>query len=101
MTAMNKGKRRFVLRTDGFTLIELLVVVSIIAVLIAMLLPSLDRARGEAQAIVCLGLHKNFGVAVMLYRDDNDDAFPVFHPLSPDLTPTFEMTSEIHNTFQR
>jgi len=67
----------------GFTLIELLVVVSIIAVLIAMLLPALDRARGEAQAIVCLSLHKNFGLAVIMYKDDNNDEFPMFHPTSP------------------
>ncbi len=86
MTAMNKGKRRFVLRTDGFTLIELLVVVSIIAVLIAMLLPALDRARGEAQSIVCLSLHKNFGIAILLYKDDNGDTLPTFHPFYPNTT---------------
>ncbi len=71
--------RRFSIRARGFTLIELLVVVSIIA----MLLPALDRARGEAQSIVCLGLYKQFGLALRLYGDDNNDEFSVFHPQSP------------------
>ena len=76
---MNKGPRRKSARAGGFTLIELLVVISIIAVLIALLLPALDRGRAEAQSIVCLSLHKQFGMAVYSYAQDNNDEFPWFH----------------------
>ncbi len=85
---MNQDKRRSASRTDGFTLIELLVVVSIIAVLIAMLLPALDRARGEAQSIVCLSLHKQFGLVLILYKDDNNDEFPLFAGSFPSYPPS-------------
>ena len=65
-------------QTFGFTLIELLVVISIIAVLIALLLPTLDRARAEAQAVACASQQKQFGLSFRLYGDDNDDAIPQF-----------------------
>ena len=64
--------------TFGFTLIELLVVISIIALLIALLLPTLDRARAEAQAIACASQQKQFGVAFRIYGDENEDALPQF-----------------------
>ncbi len=85
--ATDMKSRSIASRTDGFTLIELLVVVSIIAVLIAMLLPALDRARGEAQSVVCLSLQKNFGLALILYKDDNNDAFPLFASSFPSSSP--------------
>ena len=60
----------------GFTLIELLVVISIIALLIALLLPALGVARETARASTCMSQLKGFGVATALYNNDNEGWFP-------------------------
>ncbi len=57
----------------GFTLLELLVVIAIIALLAAMLLPALVRAKDEARRTSCLGNLKQIGVAYTLYRGENRD----------------------------
>jgi prepilin-type N-terminal cleavage/methylation domain-containing protein/prepilin-type processing-associated H-X9-DG protein len=59
----------------GFTLIELLVVISIIALLIAILLPALASARRTAQAIACGSNHRQLGVAHYGFATDHDGAF--------------------------
>jgi prepilin-type N-terminal cleavage/methylation domain-containing protein/prepilin-type processing-associated H-X9-DG protein len=59
-------------RTIGFTLIELLVVIAIIAVLMAILLPSLNRAREQARGVYCSGNLKNIHLSILMYAEDNN-----------------------------
>lgn len=63
-------------RTSGFTLVELLVVVGIIAVLVAILLPALNRARDHAMAVQCASNLKQIGLAARLYAAENQDRIP-------------------------
>ena len=63
-------------KKNGFTLIELLVVIAIIAILAAMLLPALSKARERARQSVCMSNLKQIGVCFVMYIQDNDEWIP-------------------------
>ena len=60
----------------GFTLIELLVVIAVIALLMGVLLPALQRARKQARAVVCRANLKQWGTVLALYAEDNKGWIP-------------------------
>ncbi len=64
---MRKGK--------AFTLIELLVVIAIIALLMAILMPALQRVKKQAQAVKCRAHLKQWGVIFAMYTGENDNKF--------------------------
>ena len=79
----------------GFTLIELLVVIAIIAILAAMLLPALSRAKNRAQTTSCLNNLKQLGIAWHMYAHDNKDALAPNNSVSaaPPIPPLLQGAS--------
>lgn len=73
MLTKNKARSIIMDKQKGFTLIELLVVVAIIAILMAILMPALNRAREQGKRAACLSNLKQLALAWIMYADENDD----------------------------
>ncbi len=67
-------------KKSGFTLIELLVVIAIIAILMAILMPALNRVREQGKRVACLNNLKQLTAAWIMYADENNDKIPSAGP---------------------
>ena len=70
-------------RKQGFNLIELTVVIAVIAILAALLLGSVSRAKSAAQRTACINNLRQIGLALPMYADDHEDVLPMLPVPNP------------------
>ena len=92
-------------KRTAFTILELLTVIAIIGLLVAIIVPSLQRARGAAKANVCISKLKGLGLAFSVYLNENRDTFPPYRlrkgdPSLPDGAAN-EYVNEVNNLSPR
>jgi prepilin-type processing-associated H-X9-DG protein len=95
---MKSTSRRFY--SNGFTLVALLVIVAVLAILAAMFLPALAKAKTKSTRINCVNNLKQCGLAFRIWSGDNSDKYPMDTPMASGGTKEFDSGADTFRHFQ-
>jgi prepilin-type processing-associated H-X9-DG protein len=95
---MKSNSRRFT--PSAFTLVALLVIVAVLAILAAMFLPALARAKKKSSKIGCVNNLKQSGLAFRIWAGDNNDQYPMVTPVANGGTKEFDIGADTFRHFQ-